>query len=586
MRVFAGFDRALNSRNLGHFFFPILDFDSSRPTPADPYSSTDIYVLFLCGVKHTHFKMGEEAPRRMEDIFGSDSSDDESPPPVAATPESASKEKAITGGSESDSDDDDVIVRKSALKNDIADSNPEDSDDDDIPVKRSRLKKAKSSTDESDSQDRSLSPKKKSRLRRSKSTDSDDDDDDENLSPSDKSKLRQKIERRDSESSSDSSDDDSDEKVMKRKRDRNKEDSRKNKKRRKDDSTAYGAEAVVARTVDDDNFIDNDDDDADIVAEYNQQRQNFIDEHDAEFEDSGRKKNGGYDSDEDDSHLNAVDRAQRAIKKRRQKKKVVHTEEEMEEIAKRILYRLEETADNDLTEVKASRPGTHKIKALKWALAAIGRKENQETLLSFNLCGVLEKWLSPLPDGSLPSLDVRTRLYKLIRKLPISKEHLTNSGLGKVTMALFHHKKETKANKVILKALIEQWMRPVFQKSDTYKDIMRNVAVVDSENLSYIKERRAKKHKKSDLRLTLTKNKVLTPKDKGFRWHPERQPQMILDFKRRPAAKKILERGRHYGKSDKQMGIERRLNKMRRAQKKDPTKVRMTGMSIEGRKCK
>ena len=55
--------------------------------------------------------------------------------------------------------------------------------------------------------------------------------------------------------------------------------------------------------------------------------------------------------------------------------------------------------------------------------------------------------------------------------LGVSSDDLKRSGLGKTVMALYQHKDETKPMKRMMKNLIEQWSRPIYNKSKSYKDL-------------------------------------------------------------------------------------------------------------------
>ena len=92
------------------------------------------------------------------------------------------------------------------------------------------------------------------------------------------------------------------------------------------------------------------------------------------------------------------------------------TEEEKEETAKRICTAMEEAADKDLDAVREKKPGLHKLRTLKFALATCSRRDLQETLLAFNLCGVAAEVDRASPDGGLTSLDLRTRMYQAARR--------------------------------------------------------------------------------------------------------------------------------------------------------------------------
>ena len=53
----------------------------------------------------------------------------------------------------------------------------------------------------------------------------------------------------------------------------------------------------------------------------------------------------------------------------------------------------------------------------------------------------------------------------------VNSTDLKRSGFGKVTMALYMHKSETPQMKKLLKGLIDQWSRPIFQKSGDMRDL-------------------------------------------------------------------------------------------------------------------
>lgn len=61
-----------------------------------------------------------------------------------------------------------------------------------------------------------------------------------------------------------------------------------------------------------------------------------------------------------------------------------------------------------------------------------------EDLLEAGLLNIVNAWLRPLADGSIPNVSVRTTLLRLLTKLPVNvemfdrREQLKKSGLGKV----------------------------------------------------------------------------------------------------------------------------------------------------------
>lgn len=55
---------------------------------------------------------------------------------------------------------------------------------------------------------------------------------------------------------------------------------------------------------------------------------------------------------------------------------------------------------------------------------------------------IVKKWIHPLEDGTLPNVGLRTKMLNMISHMPIFKEHLKRSGLGKVVMMLWKHPEE------------------------------------------------------------------------------------------------------------------------------------------------
>ena len=80
----------------------------------------------------------------------------------------------------------------------------------------------------------------------------------------------------------------------------------------------------------------------------------------------------------------------------------------------------------------------------------ISKHDLNEVLVENGVMSALADWLSPLPDRSLPSLDLRTKLLKKLHLFTtISSETLKHSGIGKAVMFLYKHPKETRSNKVV-----------------------------------------------------------------------------------------------------------------------------------------
>lgn len=256
-----------------------------------------------------------------------------------------------------------------------------------------------------------------------------------------------------------------------------------------DSGDSYGSETFV-RTKEDDDFIDNEGEDPDSLRELYAE-QHFDDERgdgtDSEDERArkkagkggkgGRKKKGpdalsDEDLDGDEVPDNPIMAAVHKMKKKKKKPKKLS---ELEDEAKDFLTRMQAAADEDDAAVKERRPATKKLAMLNETLDVLARKDLTRPLLDMDLLMVAAAWVRPLPNGQLGTVTVRSKLLQAIGKMNgengITAGDLKRSNFGKVVMSLFMHKSETPDLKRQHKALIEQWSRPIFQKSGNMRDL-------------------------------------------------------------------------------------------------------------------
>ncbi|VDP04240.1 unnamed protein product [Soboliphyme baturini] len=140
------------------------------------------------------------------------------------------------------------------------------------------------------------------------------------------------------------------------------------------------------------------------------------------------------------------------------------------------------------------------------------------------MVNVIAEWLKLLPDKSLPSLEVRTELLKVLELFPtLDHQILRSSGIGKVVMMLRKHPKETKDNQNRARRLINEWARPIFNLPSDYRSITKEERMQsDYERMPPTKRGRPS----SDMEETFVKlteetdgdetKKPLKPGDKGW----------------------------------------------------------------------
>ncbi|XP_015758678.1 PREDICTED: protein IWS1 homolog [Acropora digitifera] len=215
----------------------------------------------------------------------------------------------------------------------------------------------------------------------------------------------------------------------------------------------------------------------------------------------------------------------------------------------------------------------------------------QMTFLDLGVLNVLKDWLNPLPDNSLPHLQIREGLLKVLAECPpMDARALKMSGIGKAVMYLCRHPKETRENKKIAGKLINDWARPIFGVTSNFKSLSREEREeLDYQNMS--KKRRlssvdsegGKTPKSIDSALQNEK-KAVRPGDKGFVIRARVPMPSNADYVVRPQS--AMDRVDFNKKPQKTMN---RFEKQKR--KFDDKKKllnqgsqRAVGISLEGRK--
>lgn len=252
-----------------------------------------------------------------------------------------------------------------------------------------------------------------------------------------------------------------------------------------DSENSYDS-AEFVRNQEDNDFIDTEGDDQDAINElYSEQI--FDDERGEAMEERPNKKNikgagsssrrsesaslGNSEADKDNPVMQAVNRM------KKKKRVTKHFSQLVEEDAKPLLEKMEQAADDDDEAIAQKRPALKKLGLLSEVSEKLANRELMRPLLEHDLLSICKRWIQPLPNGKLGNVTVRQRLLYSISLMTgengISKDDLRQSEFGKVVMSLYMHKNETAPMKRQLKLLIDQWSRPIFQKSGNMRDLER-----------------------------------------------------------------------------------------------------------------
>lgn len=174
--------------------------------------------------------------------------------------------------------------------------------------------------------------------------------------------------------------------------------------------------------------------------------------------------------------LDAVmDAALKNPNKRRRKKDEVDLEEAFDDEIAAVKIRMEEACRDDNTARESGQPAIHKLSMLPEVVALLNRNTVQHSIVDpdTNFLQSVRFFLEPLNDGSLPAYNIQRDIFAALGKLPIEKDALLASGIGKVVQYYTKSKRPELAIKRQAEKLLGDWMRPILKRSDDYK--MRRV---------------------------------------------------------------------------------------------------------------
>ncbi|OAY74538.1 Protein IWS [Ananas comosus] len=308
-----------------------------------------------------------------------------------------------------------------------------------------------------------------------------------------------------------------------------------------------------ARTLDDDAFIDD----------------SGVDPADRYGSDNEAVSAGDHpqaEVGEEDDEINQL------LKGGKKKKKNEKSPAEIAMIVEHLMAELEVVAEEDAELNRQSKPAINKLRKLPLLIEVLSKKKLQQEFLDHGVLTLLKNWLEPLPDGSLPNMNIRSAILKL---------------LTDVIMFLSKSDEETTANRKLAKELVDKWSRPIFNKSTRFED-MRSF---DDERVPY----RRPAHKKpisSDAGLQSRDDDLdLAEFSQGrksgqsaSRQHASRPEALPLDFVVRPQSKidpeEIRARAKQVVQDQRRLKMNKKLQQLKAPKKKQ---LQASKLSVEGR---
>ncbi|THH04605.1 hypothetical protein EW146_g10137, partial [Bondarzewia mesenterica] len=216
-----------------------------------------------------------------------------------------------------------------------------------------------------------------------------------------------------------------------------------------------------------------------------------------------------------DMQIDAILKSKKTSRPKKRKKDEDVLDRFADEEVSRLREAMLSAADDDDKANRDKLPATGKLRLLPQVMEVLRKSGLSQSIADNNLLEGVRRWLEPLPDRSLPALNIQKEFLETLHKLEyIDTNVLKESKLGRVVLFYTKCKRITPDVARIANALVSTWSRPIIKRSASYRDRAIPIAADDlddgqthrGERLNAILAR-AKEGEKSRVR----KNAVMIP---------------------------------------------------------------------------
>ncbi|XP_076096303.1 uncharacterized protein LOC143067132 isoform X2 [Mytilus galloprovincialis] len=269
------------------------------------------------------------------------------------------------------------------------------------------------------------------------------------------------------------------------------------------------------------------------------------------------------------------------------KKNEGHLINDNDDLIADMICKMKEAAEGDRELNRAKKPAIKKLKYLLSVTSQLHKADLQEAFLDQGILSAMTEWLAPLPDKSLPHLQIRENFLKVLQEFPIiNQDYLKISGIGKAVMYLYKHPREMKENRERCGKLINEWSRPIFSLTANHKSMSKEER--EERDYAHLPKRRRISAEGMTPRRDIDKvlageDQSVRPGEKGFVMRARVPMPSNKDYVVRPKWASEYEMEQHKSRGKKDIS---RYEKHVRAfadKKKHGKAQRAVGISVEGR---
>ncbi|KAL6302417.1 hypothetical protein BKA93DRAFT_736896, partial [Sparassis latifolia] len=172
-----------------------------------------------------------------------------------------------------------------------------------------------------------------------------------------------------------------------------------------------------------------------------------------------------------DMQIEAILKTKRVKSKRKKKDDEDVLDRYADEEVSRLREAMLAAAADDEQANKEKLPATSKLRLLPQVVEVLRKTSLAQSIIDNNLLEGVRKWLEPLPDKSLPALDIQKDFFPILKKMEfIDTNVLKESRLGRVVIFYTKCKRVTPDIARLANDLVSTWSRPIIKRSASYRD--------------------------------------------------------------------------------------------------------------------